>query len=36
MTHRAITDEDLGELVERVREATGALMQATSAAMSLS
>jgi ketosteroid isomerase-like protein len=27
MTHRNITDEDLGQLVERVREATGALMQ---------
>jgi ketosteroid isomerase-like protein len=27
MAHRNITDEDLGELVERVREATGALMQ---------
>jgi ketosteroid isomerase-like protein len=27
LTHPDITDEDLGELVERVREATGALMQ---------
>jgi ketosteroid isomerase-like protein len=27
MTHRAITDEELAKLVERVREATGALMQ---------
>jgi ketosteroid isomerase-like protein len=27
MTHPGITDEDLGKLVERVREATGALMQ---------
>lgn len=28
MTHPDITDEELGELVQRVREATGALMQA--------
>lgn len=27
MTRREITDEDLAKLVERVREATGALMQ---------
>jgi hypothetical protein len=27
MTHPHITDDDLGKLVERVREATGALMQ---------
>ena len=27
MAHRNIPEEDLGELVERVREATGALMQ---------
>jgi hypothetical protein len=27
MTHREITDDDLAKLVERVREATGALMQ---------
>jgi ketosteroid isomerase-like protein len=27
MTHRAISDDDLGKLVERVRESTGALMQ---------
>jgi hypothetical protein len=27
MSHRGITDEDLAKLVQRVREATGALMQ---------
>ena len=27
MNHPDITDDDLGKLVERVREATGALMQ---------
>jgi hypothetical protein len=27
MTHPDITDDDLGKLVERVREAAGALMQ---------